>query len=241
MSIPRSDRERVTNDVAQQLLAQAATFDQDGLWLAELRSAAIEAGISGTAFDQAVHEWRAGTPSKQALGTWTQRVLRNAAAFGVGWTSLAILATADRLLAVPGVVHKLTDPIGLLVGIVVALRLQARTAAVVMGGLAVAEGAEYLMDLLAGAPTIHGFYAHIGLIVAGIGGVAVSLIRRSRDGRGPSSSVRSAELTHPGSGPKNTDDPDSGGVGLTNAEADKRFIELLRLRRNSHGIRLQLS
>lgn len=241
MSTSPNDRDRVTDEIAQQLFARAATVDQGGMQLAQLRNAAIEAGISGAAFDQAVREWRAGAPPRQTSGSWTQRLLRNVGAFAAGWTSLAILAAADRFLSVPGLVHKLTDPIGLLVGAVVAMRLRARTATIVMGGLAVSQAAEFLMDFLAGSPAIHGFYAHIGLMIAGVGGVAVSQIRWSRNGRGTSSSIESVDFTAPDSSVANTDNPNSRGVGLTNAEADKRFIELLRLRRNSYETRLQLS
>lgn len=239
MSTSPNDRDRVTDEIAQQLFARAAAVDEDGVRLAQLRSAAIEAGISEAAFDQAVREWRSGSPTTDAALSPSHRVLRNVGAFAAGWTSLAILAAADRLLSAPGLVHKLTDPIGLVVGTMVAMRVRARTAAVVMGGLAVSQTAEFLMDLFAGAPAIHGFYAHIGLMIAGVGGVAISQLRRSRRGPGRSSSIGAAD---PASDrPKATpDDPGSRGGGLTNAEADKRFIELLRLRRTSYLTRFQL-
>jgi len=222
MNTSPNDRDRVTDEIAQQLFARAATLDQDRTQLAQLRNAAIEAGISGAAFDQALREWRAGVRWRRTAGSWPQRFLRNAGAFAVGWTSLAILAAADRLLSMPGLVHKLTDPIGLIVGTVVAMRLRARTATIVMGGLAVSQGAEFVLDLLAGAPAIQGFYAHMGLMIAGIGGVAVSQIRRSRDSSG--TPIGFSETTSSDPSGSKTDSPDSRGVGLTSVQADNNFL-----------------
>ena len=105
-----NDRDRVTDEIAQQLFTRAATIDQDGMQLAQLRTAAIEAGISGAAFDQAVREWRAGPPPRYTVGSWAHRLLRNVGAFAAGWTSIAIFADVDRLLSLPRLVHKLTDP-----------------------------------------------------------------------------------------------------------------------------------
>jgi hypothetical protein len=167
--------------------------------------------------------------------------LRNLGAFASGWGALALLGTADRLIGLAPLIHKLTDPIGLLVGAIVATRLRARTATVVLSGLVVSQGAEFLMDLLAGGPAIRGLYAHIGLIIAGIGGVAASQLWRSRNDRGASSTSGSEPAQSSESAASSVDGGESRGVGLTNAEADKRFIELLRLRRNSYMARLQLS
>jgi len=57
MKLPSNDPNRVTEEVARELLARAAALDIGGPQLAHLREAAIEAGISGAAFDQAVREW----------------------------------------------------------------------------------------------------------------------------------------------------------------------------------------
>jgi hypothetical protein len=240
MDAPINDRDRVTEEIARQLLTRAATLDSDGRQLTQLRDAAIEAGISGDAFDQAVREWRAG-PTAPPARTWKEAVLRNLAAFAGGYAALLTFSTFDRLLAVPSLVHKLTDPVGLLVGVVVATKLRARTATILMGGLAVSQSVEFLMDLLAGAPAIRGFYPHIALMIAGVGGVAASQIWRSRDDQGTPSSPTSADAASVSPPASDADDPAPPGVGLTFAEADKRFIELLRLRRNSYMTRLQLS
>ena len=239
MSVSPDDRDRIADDLARQLLARAAVLDQDSLSLAQLRASALEAGISAAAFDQAVREWRSHAPTR-APPRWTQRVIRNLGALTGGWITLAGFAAIDRLLALPWLVHKLTDPVGLLVGTVIATKLRARAAAIVMGGLAISQGAEFLMDLLAGAPAIHGFYSHIALMVAGVGGVAASQWWRSRGGPADTSpfSPASSDAMPPAT---DTDSPDTRGVGLTNAEAAKRFVELLRLRRNFYLTRMQLS
>jgi hypothetical protein len=231
MKQPSNDPDRVTEEVARELLARAAALDIGGPQLAHLREAAIEAGISGAAFDQAVHEWKVQAAPRTAAESWALPALRNLGAFASGWGALAVLGAADRLLGLAPLIHKLTDPIGLLVGAIVAIRLRARTAAVVLSGLVVSQGAEFLMDLLAGGPAIQGLYAHIGLMVAGIGGVAASQLWRSRGDRGASSTSGSESEQSSEPATSGADDGKSGGVGLTNAEADKRFIELLRLRR----------
>ncbi|HVX41962.1 MAG TPA: hypothetical protein VHB25_20540, partial [Gemmatimonadaceae bacterium] len=174
MSTPPNDRGRVTDAIARDLLARAAHIDQDSTQLAHLRAAAVEAGISEAAFDEALREWRADSTRARMTTSWHQRILPNLGGFVVGWGALAVLAAADRLLDAAPLVHKMTDPLGLLVGALVAARLRARTATIIMGGLAVSQGAEFLMDLLAHGSAIQGFYAHVGLMVAGIGGVAAS-------------------------------------------------------------------
>jgi hypothetical protein len=52
MKQPSNDPDRVTEEVARELLARATALDIGGPQLAHLRKAAIEAGISGAAFDQ---------------------------------------------------------------------------------------------------------------------------------------------------------------------------------------------
>jgi hypothetical protein len=176
MNRPPVDPERISDDTAQQLLQRAAALDVDGPSLAQLRQAAAESGISTEAFDAAVAEWRAHSVARSVRSTprtWTERALRNGAAFAVGWSAVAVFAIAQRLLAAPWLVHKLTDPIGLAFGAFVAARLKARTATIVLSGLAVSQGAELLMDFFAGAPAVRGFGAHMALMIAGITGVAI--------------------------------------------------------------------
>lgn len=202
-----NERDRIADDIARQLLGRAAALDQDGPSLAQLREAAIEAGISGTAFDEAVREWRTATHPAGTSVAWPRRTVRNLGAFAGGWAALAGLAAMDRLLAVPWLVHALTDPIGLFVGAIIATKLRARAAAVVMGGLAVAQAAEFIVDWIAGAPAVHGLYAHLALMVAGVAGVAVSQVWRSRGGRTDASSVPPADA---GAIPPTPDAQDTG-------------------------------
>ncbi|HTR79408.1 MAG TPA: hypothetical protein VMH39_14925 [Gemmatimonadaceae bacterium] len=146
--------------------------------------------------------------------------------------SVAILAGIVRVAASPWLIHKLTDPLGLAIGAVIAAKLRARTATILLGGLAVSQAAEFAMDLLTGAPSIQGGGAHMGLMVAGVAGVALGFrLRRPARGSGP------GDAPHLATSGVQTEDPadssPSRSVGPTNAEADKRFMELLRLHRNS--------
>ncbi len=193
MSVSPNDRGNVSDDIARQLLARAAAIDADGRELGQLREAAIEAGISGAAFDRAVAEWRAsGHTVREPRPSWQERVLRNAVGFVGGWLALGLFATIDGLLGAPWLIHKLTDPLGVLIGAAIAMKLRGRAAAVVMAGLTISQGVEFLLDLLTGAPAIHGFYPHIGLMLVGVGGVAASQWWRSR---GTPQSPRSTDAT----------------------------------------------
>jgi hypothetical protein len=220
--------ERVAEATAHRLLGRAAALDADGLNLEQLREAAAEAGISHGAFDAAVAEWRAegDRPASAELhGSATPALLRNAASLASGWLAVAVLASAQRLVAAPWLVHKLTDPIGLAVGAIIAARLRARTATIILGGLAVSQGAEFLMDLASGAPSIHGFGAHVALMIAGIAGVAIGTGFLGRT-QGPK-------------GDAHADERAGRETGLTNTEIDERFLESMRLRRTSDLARLQ--
>jgi len=85
------DPHRLAEDTKRQLLERAAELDQDSLTLQQLREAAVEAGISAAAFDQAVHEWRHTMPVASAVSrpvTVAARLLRNFAALASGWAAL---------------------------------------------------------------------------------------------------------------------------------------------------------
>ena len=233
MTQPPIDPERIAETTARRLLERATALDTDGPTLAQLREAAAEAGISHAAFDAAVAEWRAerlpGAPSGLSR-RWADRFVRNSAGLASGWVATAGLAVAQGFVGAPWLVHKLTDPVGLAIGAVIAARLRARTATIILGGLAISQGAEFLMDLFSGAPAIQGFGAHVALMIAGVAGVAAGRWVWGRRG-GPK--VGAPKPNDGGVADSSPDDPsESRSAGLTNAEADKRFMESLRLRRN---------
>lgn len=58
---PVPDLERVPSTVAERILARASELDANSAQVAELRSAAAEAGISSSAFDAALAEYRDGS------------------------------------------------------------------------------------------------------------------------------------------------------------------------------------
>lgn len=200
MPQPADQPERIADAPARHLLERAASLDADGLTLDQLRDAATEAGISSAAFDAAVAEWRAAPRAQwatQRRRRLTDGFIRNAIALAGGWAAMAVLALPQVLFATPWVLHKLTDPLGLAVGALIAVRLRARTATVVLGGIAVSQGAEFLMDLASGAPAIHGAGAHFALMIAGIAGVALGarFVRQSPDQRDAQPIGREAATT----------------------------------------------
>ena len=237
---PPIDPERIAESTARHLLERATALDVEGPTLAQLRQAAVEAGISPAAFDAAVAEWRA-TASVTASSvpmSWAERLVRNAIGLAAGWLSVAGLAVAQRILDAPWLVHKLSDPVGLVLGALIAGRLRARSASIVLGGLAVAQGAEFLLDIAAGAPAIHGSAAHIALMIAGVGGVAIGRALWGHSAR-PSGDRQPLGNADASEAPSSA--AVSRGVGRTDVEADRRFLEALRLCLDVPVTRLQLS
>jgi len=229
--------EQIADDVARQLLERATVLEGDGPTLSQLRQGAMEAGISSMAFDAAVAEWRAQSPTpvvSNARGRWVERGLRNFASLAVGYCAVATLAATQGVVDAPWLVHKMTDPIGLGIGAFVAIRLRARSAAILLGGLAVSQGAEFLMDLFSGAPAVRGFGAHMALMIAGVAGIAIGAIAWGRrgglDGAPSDPRPEPSDTSH-----------ESRPVGATRADAVQRLMEMLRLRRSSYLIRLQPS
>ena len=167
---------------AQRVLARAAEIDAHGgpsVPLERLRLAALEAGLSPAAFEAAlteVHETQLSPPS--AASPWPRLARYAAAIVGAG----VVLVTGAALLnpvESAWLVRKLLDPVALGIGAALAMRFRVRPLAIVLGGLAVATGAEFLMDLWAGQPAIRGAEPHFGLMIAGVAGVLLgSLFRR---------------------------------------------------------------
>jgi hypothetical protein len=225
--------EQVSEKTARRLLERAAILDQSGLTLDQLRHAAAEAGISAEAFDKAVEEWR--RPDRfdppESKRAWPVRVLRNLAAGVVGWAAFATLMSIERLMGVPGVLEKLSEPIGLGIGAMVAARLRARTALIVLSGLTLSQGAEFVLDAIAGTPTIRGAGAHLALMAAGVTGVWVgatlsrisggSWARRESD-RDAADATRESKVA---------DESISRGVRLTCVAAAKGAIDGARFAR----------
>jgi hypothetical protein len=232
------DAERIADETARRLLARAAVLDDSHFTLEQIRTAALEAGISHAAFDDAVAEWRrssvsgSGATDKPGLAA---QVLRNAAGLASAWVAVAALVGVVRLTGAPWLVHKLTAPVGLAVGALVAAKLRARPATILLGGLTVSQAAEFAMDLMSGAPAIHGFGAHVALMLAGVAGVALGFrLRRPSDG------VRVGDCDDASVNGADDIGVASRTVRDANAETDTRFSALLRVHRNSAVLRPQL-
>jgi hypothetical protein len=228
MNQPPTDPERIADSVAHRLLGRAAALDSARMTVAQLREAAIEAGISSAAFEAALAEWRrsadAPTPRRSATA-WLESTVRNTAALAAGWIGVATLAAVGRVTAAPWLVHKLADPVGLALGAVVAVRLKARAATILLGGLAVSQAAEFLMDLLTGAPAIHGSGAHFGLMIAGVVGVAVGArLLRAPTNQTPDALIN-VGIASPEGRSDESDPSASRSVSLTIAEVVKRSKE----------------
>jgi hypothetical protein len=168
---------------AQRVLARAAEIDAQGgpsVPLQRLRLAALEAGLSPAAFEAALIEVRDARLALPPASNLWPRIARYAGTI-VG-TGVVLVTGAAVLNDVESawLVRKLLDPVALGMGAALALRFKVRPLALVLGGLAVATGAEFLMDMWAGQPAIRGAEPHFGLMIAGVGGALLgSLLRRS--------------------------------------------------------------
>jgi hypothetical protein len=193
MNDHNAEDSRLPEDAAHRLLARAVELDAahgTELTIAQLRGAAREAGISETAFDSALREWqstglRSVVPSAAPSGTrsWlglrlaefvdavTGAPVRNIVAFAAFWGVLMLLVSLDRAADVHWLVRKATDPVALAIGTVIALRLRARPVGLLLAGLAIAQGAVFVMDAALRTPAVHGFGSHMALMIAGVAGV----------------------------------------------------------------------
>jgi hypothetical protein len=200
MSDQQLNRALLSEDVANRLLARAVALDAahgSELTVDQLREAAREAGISEQAFDQAVHEWNAvgrvtvtsrpasarGRLRHWADEQWAEVLralmgnpVRNVLALAAFWGVLTVLVSYDRANAVSWLVRKATDPIALGIGALIASRLRARPVALLLTGLAVAQGAEFVMDAVLGTPAVQGFGSHLALMITGVVGVLLGRI-----------------------------------------------------------------
>jgi uncharacterized Ntn-hydrolase superfamily protein len=219
---------RISQETARRLLARAIEIDADdssSMTPAQLHEVAIDAGISRNALDAALRE-HASTPLAPPRGrfaSFTDRVLgvirgegsshdgllpdslwRSVAPNAIGILSafaalsvLLLFAAEDKVPYFQ--IRKAMDPLAMLIGFWVSTRLRARLASFVTLGLAVAFGAEVLMDVVAGAPAVRGGEAHFALIIAAMVGVAIGATLGSRSGSSapaqPASDPRSEPAT----------------------------------------------
>ena len=196
---------------AHRLLKRAVELDHaraGDVPLDRLRAAAHDAGISPEAFAAALAEAdadeRAGGPPPRDAAPVRRRdaLVANVVALLAFAGILLALVLASRGLDVPWLVRKAVDPAALALGAAVAARLRARPVALLLAGLAVAQGAEFTMDAAYAAPAVHGAGAHLALMLAGIVGVLAGQLlgRRRRGGpagpTGPAAHAAHAAARH---------------------------------------------
>lgn len=197
-----SDARRLPEDIAHRLLARAVELDASRaaeVTLAQLREAAHDAGISAAAFDAALAElqhkgaekhrvpgispvgglsarlrrWLGIAEPATGVGAIRESLLRNVLALAAFWGILTFLVAICRVADVEWLVRKAIDPAALALGAAAAARLRARPIGILLAGLAISTGAEFLMDAALGAPAVHGFGSHMALMIAGIAGVVL--------------------------------------------------------------------
>jgi hypothetical protein len=112
--------DHLSEESAQRLLARAAELDVYGVpnvSVDQLRRAALEAGISETAFDRALQETSpSGRPSP---AKYLRALLAPAAAVGTFWFSLSVLARAALYMGAGWHVRGLANVVALAIGVAV--------------------------------------------------------------------------------------------------------------------------
>ena len=212
MSEHRIDPERIAEDEAHRLIARAAELDlarAELVSLTQVRTAAVEAGISPAAFDEALREYRLtlerntaaisadrDSPPASALGRlrrWFRsranagpsslaaRVRVNALALLATWGGMTLLVHAIDLFRVGDGAVTVAMVASLLAGTVLAHRLRANLARFACVALAISIGSEMLFDLIAGHPVVHGNGAQFALLTAGVVGVGVGLLLGTKE------------------------------------------------------------
>jgi hypothetical protein len=200
MSDELRDGRRLTEDVAHRLLARAVELDTPGgaeITIAQLREAAVDAGVSESAFNAAVAElerarYRSSASSEidvhasptearpSRLARFTGSVIRNVGALAASGAFVAAGAMIIRATSAPDLLHKVSDALAMGIGALLASRWRARPATILLAGLALALGAEVLFDVLQGSYSVRGFGAHMALMVTGVAGVLLGAYAMGR-------------------------------------------------------------
>ena len=168
---------RLSDEEARRLLSRAVELDvraADTWSLAELREAALEAGVALDAFEQAVDESALCDEHSQLRvapvpRTLRQRIVCNLVPFAAVALSTGLILL-PALQFVSGRLSILLDALPFGIGFAVAHQLRARAARVVMIGLGAAVLADSVVHIVAGYPVIgSGFPAdHWALPLAGL-------------------------------------------------------------------------
>lgn len=97
--------------------------------------------------------------------------VRNLAALAAFWGVLVMIVSFDRANGVHWLVRKASDPLALGIGAAIAMRLRARPVSLLLAGLAISQGAEFVIDAYYRVPAVHGAGSHFALMIAGVAGV----------------------------------------------------------------------
>lgn len=206
---------RIDEVQARALLARASELDAmrgHSLSVAQLRDVAREAGIASDAFDAALAEQsipRLGTdasplPSTEQ-GSWRRAadwwrsggravVTRNVLGLIVGGAVASVAHGTAQAVSSSWLAEKAADALAMVIVAASAHRLGARRLAVVAAGFAISQSAEFVLDVLNGAPAVHGRDPHLALMAVG---VAIAALLNQRLRRPPAVVMTERGVTHP--------------------------------------------
>jgi hypothetical protein len=200
MNDSSSPSQGLTEEQAHRLLARAVALDaqrQDAVSLAELRAAAIEAGIDPMAFDRAVTElgpdvWVPASPSQVKPSRWAPVVANIKAAFAF-WVTLTILTRMGHLLPADWTVSAVRNILAVGIGVWFAFRFRAKVAQIALAGLSVALISLFVIHLIFGNDAAQGGPTQFAVLLAGLLGVTVTalsgLLTRRSQGAAPARGV----------------------------------------------------
>jgi hypothetical protein len=161
----------ISEEQAHRLLARAVALDsqhRDAVSLADLRSAAIEAGIDASAFDRAASEVMPVVETTSTrLSRWAPLVSNLKAAFAF-WVVLTILARLGRLVSTEWAVASIRDVLACGIGVGFAFRFQARVVQLALTGIGVSVLSLLVVNLLFGIQSTQGGGSRFAAIGAGV-------------------------------------------------------------------------
>lgn len=201
----------MSEEVWRSVLARAAELDAtDGTTLSvdDLRRAALEAGITPSAFERALLEVTSGLAAPTKRRPILTTLMPPVAAVGAFWGSLSVLARAAFFLGAGWQLRAGVNLAALAIGIAVGKRLGARRTTALLSGLAASQGALLLVHLIWGIQSAQGAAINWLALAAGVGGALLATLRAPRLDRESTPPERPTPAEVTGDLPNAPDSPD---------------------------------
>lgn len=217
----------LSSEQAHRFLARAVALDAvrgNEVTIEQVRAAALEAGVDAGAITTALDElreqlrreqrdsrervpsgllhrlWRRGIGAEEgptdAASVWNA-IVANVVAFAAFWALLGVGMSAARSLQAPWQMSHAVAIAANLLGVGIAVRLRARTVAVLLAVTAAAQAAEYPIQLLFGIEQVQGGATKWAMMIASALGLGLGalLVRTRRPSSVPPAATAESATT----------------------------------------------